>query len=73
MYSYVLCLMGRILLRCLRGPNLFLLIFLGLVWMFVTPQDGEERLFLYILSGIIAGTVLAGGVMEEWYRERTED
>lgn len=73
MYSYVLSLMGRILLNSLRGVNLALLFIVGLAWMFTPDPAPEERLFLWILSGVIVGTVLASAFMREWEREGDED
>lgn len=73
MYSYLLSLMGRILLNSLRGLNLILLFIVGLAWTFTPDPAPEERLFLCILSCLIVGTVLASAFMREWERERDED
>ena len=73
MYSYVLGLTGRILLNSLRGVNLVLLFVVGMAWMFTPDPAPDERMFLWILSSVIVGTVLASAFMREWEREGTED
>lgn len=71
MNSYVLGLLGRLLLRCLQGMNLILLLFLGLVWMFSVPQNPEESVILWASTCVIVGSVLSGAVVDEYHRERS--